>query len=79
MRDRNRHNFHSEKHKKEWSLSKVESREIHSESPIQVTGYQCLAVTLESHESETPDSRFRIADSVQLGHALPVQESDRST
>ena len=69
----NRQNFRSENLKSESSLSKVESREIDSEWPIRITAYQCLKLLrcdLESHDSESPDSRFAIAKSMPLSQLL---------
>ena len=35
----------------EWNRSKVESRNVDSESPIRIATYECLAATLDSHDS----------------------------
>ena len=66
----NRQKFRSEKQKIESNRSKVESRKIDSESPSEsqpINAQSDLGIArFESHDSESPDSRFRIADSVPL-------------
>ena len=69
-RAKNRHNFCSERHNDESNRNRAESRTFDSESPIRIATYQCLAATLESHDSESPNSRFRMADSVPLRHCM---------
>ena len=69
-RARNRQKFRSEKQKNELNRSKVESQKIDSESPSEsqpTNAEDDLGIArFESHDSESPDSRFRIADSVPL-------------
>ena len=66
----NRQRFHSEKQKNESNRSRVESRKIDSESPSEshpINAYSNLGIArFKSHDSESPDSRFRIAGSVPL-------------
>ena len=52
-RARNCQNFRSERRKIQWKRSKVESQKTDSESSM-------LKVNLASHDSESPDSWFRI-------------------
>ena len=66
----NRQKFRSKKQKNESNRRKVESRKIDSESPSEShpsNAQSDLGIArFESHDSESLDSRFRIADSVPL-------------
>ena len=62
----NRQKVCSEKPKNESNRSKVESQKIDSESPSESHPISMLKATLESHDSESLNSRFRIADAVPL-------------
>ena len=64
----NRQKFRSEKRKNESNRKKVGSQKIDSESPFEshpLNAYSDFGIArFESHDSESLDSRFRIADSV---------------
>ena len=66
----NRQKFRSEKRKYESNRKKVESQKIDSESTLEshpINAYNDFGIArFESHDSESLDSRFRIADSVPL-------------
>ena len=72
----NRQKFRSKKQINESNRSK--EQKIKSESPSEshpINAYSDLGIArFESHDSELPDSRFRIADSVPLRKATRAKQ-----
>ena len=76
-RARNRQSFRNDEHRNESNRSRVEPQKIDSEPPIRIATCQCLAATLELHNSDRTvlnRPKFRTADSVPL-RLLPIYSS----